>query len=256
MKEQDNLQHRESEQFISKRMIIKIGSSSITKNGDPLNLEFMSNIAQQCAQLYKAGVEIAIVSSGAVATGKKILQTTENDIIHDQVAAIYGQSILMDAWKDVFGKENINVGQVLISEDDLSKPNTPLVEGLKHGIQIINANDAVNDIEMKAYFLSSDNDKLAGHVAKFIQADTLLLLTDVDGVLDKNGIAISELHPGQELNLTGKSDAGTGGMVSKVAVGFESSQHNIRTIIANAYEQDVILKVAREKKIGTKFVID
>lgn len=253
MKEQ-MITTKEREKFISRRMIVKIGSSSITKNGSPLNKEFMRNIAQQCFQLYNSGVEITIVSSGAVATGKKLLSVTEDDIIHDQVAAIYGQSLLMDAWKDVFESHNIHVGQVLISEDDLQKPNTPIVAGLKHGIQIINANDAVNDVEMKAYFLSADNDKLAGHVAQFINADTLLLLTDVDGVLDNKGNLIRELHQNYEITLFGKSDVGTGGMSSKVTVGIEASNSGIRTVIANAYEDDVILEVARGQQIGTSFV--
>lgn len=237
----------------TRRMVVKIGSSSITKNGNPLNRDFMNNIGLQCGILYDAGIEIALVSSGAVACGKEILKYRMDDLIHDQVAAIYGQVHLVDAWDDTFRPFGVPVGQVLFSEDDLSKPNTPLVKALKYGIQIVNANDAINDSEMKQYFLSSDNDKLAGHVARFMKADTLLLLTDVDGVLDQEGNVIQRIYPGQELFLNGKSDKGTGGMQSKVDVGFESSKRGIRTIIANAHAKDVILDVAKGKQVGTTF---
>lgn len=251
-----SLKHNETELFVSKRMIVKIGSSSITRDGDPLNRVFMGTVAEQVSKLFMAGVEVAVVSSGSVTSGRSILSETYNDIVRDQVAAIYGQNFLMDAWNESFKKHRIHVGQVLFSEDDLTKPNTPIVMGLRYGIQIINANDAVNDSEMKAFFLSADNDKLAGHVANFINADTLLLLTDINGVLDSEGNVIKELFQNQEVNLLGKSSVGTGGMLSKVNVGFEASKQGIRTIIANAYENDAILKVARGEKIGTSFVND
>lgn len=248
-------QRIEIKQFVSKRMVIKIGSSSLTHDGNPLNIELIEKLADQVATLYKSGVEVVIVSSGAVASGKEILETTNDDLINDQIAAIYGQNYLMDAWSKAFAKHKIPVGQVLFSEDDLNKPNTPIVLGMKHGIQIINANDAVNDSEMREYFLSSDNDKLSGHIAKFVNADTLLLLTDVKGVIDSNGDVISEMYPGIEVSLLGKSSVGTGGMNSKVNVGFDCSKSNIRTVIAGANQEDIILKVARGEQIGTSFVI-
>jgi glutamate 5-kinase len=242
----------EVEKFISKRMVVKIGSSSITKDGSPLNVDFVKNVAKQCSQLLKSNVEIAIISSGSVVAGKWVLRQTRDDVIHDQVAAIYGQSILMNYWRGAFVDFGINVGQILISEDDLKKPNTPIVEGLRHGIQVINANDAVNDSEMKAYLLSADNDKLAGHIAQFIGADTLVLLTDVDGVLNGKGDVIQELTKDNEVSLLGKSSVGTGGMQSKVNVGLDCTQQGIRTVIANAYTDEVLLKVAKGESVGTK----
>lgn len=160
----------------------------------------------------------------------------------------------MDAWNEGFRPYGIHVGQVLFSEEDLSKPNTPILLGMKHGIQIINANDATNDIEMKAFLKSADNDRLAGHVADFVKADTLLILTDVEGVLDSNGNVIRHMQSGVEIDFMGKSKTGTGGMQSKVTVGLESHQKGIRTIIANAHENDVILKAAKGISVGTLFV--
>lgn len=243
----------ESEQFITKRMIVKIGSASLTRDGNPLNIKLIEDVANQTAALFESGVEVAIVSSGSVASGKEILKNTKDDVINDQIAAIYGQSYLMDKWRKAFSIHEIPVGQVLFSEDDLGRPNTPILLGMKHGIQIINANDAVNDFEMKEYFLSSDNDKLSGHIAKFVNADTLLLLTDVNGVINSDGEVVSEMYPGIEVSLLGKSGVGTGGMNSKVNVGFDCSKNNIRTVIANARQREVILKAARGEKIGTTF---
>ncbi len=241
-------------EYISKRMVVKIGSSSISRGGNPLNKEFVGNIAKQASTLFRARVEIALVSSGSVVSGKRILDLSEDDVLQDQIAAIYGQNYLMDIWNEEFKPFNIPVGQVLFSEEDLQKPNTPILFGMKHGIQIINANDATNDVEMKAFLKSADNDKLAGHVAKFVKADTLLLLTDTDGVIDSNGNVIQEMKQGTEVSLLGKSGVGTGGMISKVDVAFDCTRAGIRTVIANASEKDVILNLAQGKKIGTLFV--
>ena len=235
---------------MKKRIVIKIGSSSITKNG-ALNVRVMRSIAYQTALLYKLGAEIVIVSSGAVACGRRILKI--NKRTSSQVAAIYGQNLLLNSWSKAFEKHHISVGQVLISEEDLKNSNTPLVKGLKHGVQIINANDAVNDEEMKAYFLSSDNDKLSGHIAQFIKADTLILLTNVNGVLDKDGKVISTLKNNSTIHFNGKSSLGTGGMSSKVSVGYESTRKGIQTFIANANKKDVILEIISGKQIGTSF---
>ncbi len=236
---------------MKKRIVIKIGSSSITKNGT-LDKRVINSMAKQVALLFRLGVEIVIVSSGAVACGRNILSLRKTKS-SSQIAAIYGQNLLLNAWSQAFDKYNMQIGQVLISEADLKSSSTPLIKGLKHGIQIINANDAVNDEEMKAYFLSSDNDKLSVHIARFIQADTLILLTNVDGVLDTNGKVISKLTKNSKLLFGEKSSTGTGGMSSKVNVGFESAREGIQTFIANANTKDIILKILMGKQIGTTF---
>jgi glutamate 5-kinase len=235
---------------MKKRIVIKIGSSSITKNGS-LNMRVMHSIASQVSLLFKLGVKIVIVSSGAVACGRKILNT--NRKMSSQVAAIYGQNLLLNTWSKVFEKYSVHVGQVLISESDLKSSSTPLVMGLKHGIQIINANDAVNDEEMKAFYLSSDNDKLSGHIAEFIGATMLILLTNVDGVLGSDGKVITKLERDSQLLFGKKSSVGTGGMSSKVNVGYDSTKKGIKTIIANANRKDVILQVVTGSNIGTTF---
>jgi glutamate 5-kinase len=235
---------------MKKRIVIKIGSSSITKNGT-LNMKVMHSIASQVSLLFKLGVEVVIVSSGAVACGRKILNT--NRKMSSQVAAIYGQNLLLNTWSKVFEKYSVHVGQVLISESDLKSSSTPLVMGLKHGIQIINANDAVNDEEMKAFYLSSDNDKLSGYIAEFIGATMLILLTNVDGVLGSDGKVITKLERDSQLLFGKKSSVGTGGMSSKVNVGYDSTKKGIKTIIANANRKDVILQVVTGSNIGTTF---
>jgi len=235
----------------SKRIVIKIGSSSLTTNGT-LNIKMMNSLARQVALLYNLGVEIVIVSSGAVACGRAAL-TLKKTKYSSQVAAIYGQNLLMNQWSSVFHKHNVHVGQVLLSESDLQSPNTPLVKGLKHGVQIINANDAVNDSEMKAFFVSSDNDKLSGHIAEFIKADTLILLTDVDGVWDDKRKVIRTLKQSNKVKMFAKSSAGTGGIQSKINVGFNSTKKGVKTVIANAHAKNVVLDILMGKQIGTVF---
>ena len=237
---------------MKKRIVIKIGSSSITTDG-ALNMKVINSVAYQVSLIYKLGLEIVIVSSGAVACGKNKLQLKKN-VSSSQIAAIYGQNHLISAWSKAFEKFNVNVGQVLISEKDLKNRSTPIIRGLRHGIQIINANDAVNDEEMKAFFLSSDNDKLAGHIAQFIGANTLILLTDVEGVLDVSRKVIREFGRKNQAGLFGKSKVGTGGIESKINVGLKSTRKGIETFIANAHKKDVILKILAGTKIGTKFL--
>ena len=127
------------------------------------------------------------------------------------------------------------------------------MKGLKYGIQIINANDAINDEEMKSFYLSSDNDKLSGHIAEFIKADMLILLTNVEGVLDEDGRIIRIYNKKSKIKLGDKSSLGTGGMLSKVNVGLNITKKGVKAIIANANSKDVIIKCLTEKTIGTTF---
>lgn len=242
--------------FITKRMVIKIGSSSITKNGGPLNLKFIDNIAGQCSTLFNSGIGVVIVSSGAVEAGKRVVPVG-NSMEGKQVAAMYGQGELNHKWKDAFQRYSVHAAELLLTKRDLKNATGPLLLSMQFGVTIINENDAVNNEELKKLVLLGDNDKLASRVARIpAKADTLLLLTDTDGVLDADGNTIDYLDKsGRERVLYyGKSKAGTGGMQSKVKAGFKAAKQGVRTIIANAYEDDVVLKVARGEQVGTKLI--
>lgn len=256
---------KEREEFVSKRLVVKIGSSTITygvPDGEPLNRDFMDNIARQVSELSKTGVEVAIVSSGAVVSGKQILPELAGTTTFDnQVRAVFGQLRLIAGWEATFSKYGVKVGQMLLTDENLKNEkqaeNTKQVleESLKHGVVIINANDPVNDAEMRQFAVSADNDKLAGCVARLIGADTLLLLTNVNGVLNEHRKLLPYLDRTEDATaIMKRSGSGTGGMSSKCGVAKQAAKAGIRSIIANGREQDIITKAAKGQAVGTKVI--
>lgn len=240
---------RETEKFQTARMVVKIGSSTITEGGtteQPLNLGLIDNIARQCSILHKDGVEIAVVSSGAVASGKNLLRIDEHTLRDRQVEAIFGQPALIHAWVEAFRRYDVKAGQMLLTENDLKTSPEALEKALEEGVVIINANDAVSFQEMRQLLVSADNDKLASFVARAVGADTVLILTDVDGVKDTNGCVIADGSLIDEhVVFDSKSKDGTGGMKSKVGVLQELAQfQKIRGIITSPRD-NIILDVAR-----------
>ncbi|OGD83072.1 hypothetical protein A3A54_00200 [Candidatus Curtissbacteria bacterium RIFCSPLOWO2_01_FULL_39_62] len=235
--------------FVTQRLVVKIGSNVITEGATkekPLNAEFIDNVARQCSELFKSSVEVVIVSSGAVASGRNLLHIEEHDIRDKQVEAVFGQPTLIGTWVEAFKKFGVVAGQALITENDLEEGKNVLRKSLKHGVVIVNWNDAVNSDEMRAFMRLADNDHGAAEVAEAIDADTLLLVTDVEGVIDAKGQLIED---GSQINdddiFFEGSDKGTGGMVTKVKVLKDLAQKGIQGIITGTKQQDFILKVAK-----------
>lgn len=254
----DQTSAKEGEQFATRRIVIKIGTSTITAGKDRPDLEFMGDIARQAAELHRDGVEVVIVSSGAVASGKRE-DFQRKDITDKQVEAVYGQPRLMAKWIHAFNIHGVeDVGQVLFTDIDLEKKadnaREVLSRALKRGVVVINYNDAVADEEMQKVEKSADNDKLAGSVAKLISADTLLILTDVDGVMDRGELIpfVDRLEDIEDLAHEGGT--GTGGAWSKWIEAKEVAKDDIRSIIANGRAENVILDAAKGQNIGTRFI--
>lgn len=249
---------KEGEQFATRRIVIKIGTSTITAGKDRPDLEFMGDIARQAAELFRDGVEIVIVSSGAVASGKRE-DFQRRDITDKQVEAVYGQPRLMAKWIHVFETHGVeDVGQVLFTDIDLEKKadnaKEVLSRALQRGVVIINYNDAVADEEMQKVERSVDNDKLAGDVARLIDADTLLILTDVDGVLDQGELipVVDRLEDIEDL--INEGGTGTGGAWSKWVEAKNVARDGTRSIIANGRAKDTVLRVAKGQHVGTRFI--
>ncbi|MBI2028076.1 MAG: hypothetical protein HYT07_00570 [Candidatus Levybacteria bacterium] len=242
--------HLEQERFVTRRMVVKIGSSTITGNTENLDVNFMENIARQVSLLFNQGIEVMIVTSGAVISGKRGLGRVDT-VLDKQVAALYGQPELISEWRKTLNNNGVKkVGQLLVTDIDLRNVKTILSKSLHFGVVVVNANDPVNNYEMKQFLVSADNDRLAGFIAKEIDADTLLLLTDVDGVLDKSGKVINNFSTKEEIVIFSASSLGTGGMSSKIQVAQEFIG---RAIIANGRSENVLLKVARGEEVGTQF---
>lgn len=238
------------------RLVVKIGSSTITDNGRGLNRVFMRDIARQIAEIRSNGTEVAIVSSGAVVSGKLRIPLLGETIVEKQVAAMAGQSRLMSAWTDSFDEFQIETGQAVYTDSDLISAKHPLLRALKDMVVIINANDAVNDEEMRAFEIAADNDKLAGHIAELIDAKTFIILTDVAGVLDENNQRLPHVDRLEDIEeLIKREHNGAGGMWSKVNVAKEAAKRGIRTVVADGREQDVLLRIMRGRgEIGTEFI--
>lgn len=242
-----------SEKFCYQRIVVKIGSSTITAQGTRLDEEFIDGIAKQVAVLRLAGVEIVIVSSGAVASGNVLLNTNSGRIRDEQVAAIFGQPQLIAAWHTALARYNVLAGQVLLAEADVNK-NGPLISALAYGVPIINANDAVNQYEMRQFAVAADNDRLASHVALSIQADLLVMLTDVAGVYDKTQTmipAIEVSHDRSSLVYQKKSNVGTGGMASKVEQAVLFAEQGGTALITHGRTENIIYSAAQGKFHGT-----
>ena len=230
-----------------RRVVLKVGSSSLTDARGMIDLTKLAEIATAVRSAKAAGIEIAIVSSGAVAAGTgKLGRARPRTVPEKQVYAAVGQAELMRHWASVFAPVDvapIHVAQFLLSSDDIHSrkryvnAKQALEAAFKLGVlPILNENDTVATAELKL----GDNDTLSAWVAYLVDADTLMLLTDVDGLYsanpkqDANAVKLSEVRDiSQVLHLAGDagSASGTGGMRTKLKAAQIASDAGIDTII-------------------------
>lgn len=217
----------------SRRVVIKVGSALLVEQRTgQLNLGWLQTLAQDIAQLRRDQREVLLVSSGAIALGRRTLGLPSGRLRleESQAAAAVGQIRLAHAWKDVLGEHDINVAQILLTLSDTEErrrylnARSTLNTLLKlQAVPVINENDTVATAEIRY----GDNDRLAARVAQMIGADCLVLLSDVDGLYtadptrDPQAEFIPEVHsitPEIERMGTGSSsDVGSGGMATKIA---------------------------------------
>lgn len=249
-----------------KRVIIKIGSSLLYAQAAHSDCFVypMNEIAAQILDLIENGKEVVIVSSGAIASGMSILKmkSRPRELSSLQAVAAVGQHFLMSQYRRFFDKKGLNCAQVLLTWDDfdnreryLNAKNT-LLTLLKLGaVPIINENDTVSTDEIKF----GDNDRLSALVSKLISADILIILSDIDGLLDKNKKVIrivDEITP-QIKSLAYPTDKKTcvGGMITKIEAAKIAVDSGIPCVIANGRTRDIILSVIKEpEKHGTLFI--
>lgn len=252
------------------RIVVKIGSSSIMGRRSAVSRGFMDSVAEQVGMLREEGREVLIVSSGAIAIGLKSMgvRPNPNDIPAKQAAASVGQSILMKEWSESFRNHGMLVGQILITKDDYSLRRQALslnrtVESLlRYGVvPIFNENDAVSDYEIRF----GDNDTLSAIIASRVDADLLILLSDVDGLYDSNPTS----NPGARLipvvqdigsmrGLAGGSvsGVGTGGMATKLDAAEICRDAGCRMIIASSSAEDIVYRASTGEDVGTIFPVN
>ena len=238
-----------------KRVVIKIGSSFLCSDGLHPDCAALRGISEKIAQLVKDGVEVVIVSSGAIAFGMHILGLKERpkELHYLQASSAVGQNELMDHYRKLFREKNINSSQVLLTWDDFTdkkryaNTRNTLLTLLKLGsVPVINENDTVSTDEIKF----GDNDRLSALVASLISADLLVILSDVDGLLDKNK-KIVRVVPEitsqiKELACPTSKKTCVGGMITKIEAAKIAVDSGIPCVIANGRSPDLIFRIVKE----------
>lgn len=253
-----------------KRIVLKIGTSSLTTDEGCFNRRLAESIAAQVAQLRRLGKTIIIVSSGAIGIGCEELKMGERprEIPLRQAAAAVGQNILMQEWMAAFNKHDLKVAQILLTYEAFSNRMTYLnlrnsISALLEAgvIPIINENDPICVHEIEATF--GDNDRLSAMVASKVEAELLILLSDIDGLYDKNPkknenaklIGIIEKITPEIESYGGKPGLkGTGGMRTKIEAAKITSMAGCHMIIASSAIDNVVMKIMEGDNIGTLFL--
>ncbi len=243
------------EKYYYKRVVIKAGTHTVTYSGHEIDRDLIDDLAYQGSKFIEAGGNLSIVSSGAVATGKLALGRWSDGIVERQVLAGVGQWRLSESYGNAFAAYDLHIAQFLLTRRDLRKPNLPLLLALEHSIiPIINNNDATTIEGVKELDGFKDNDVLAGLVAKKVNADLLIILTDVaDGVLDKQGQTIRQIRPNQRVGLLSQpgTESGTGSMSTKIRVARKTARSGINTVIVGGKIHGVLDRILAQDQIGT-----
>ncbi len=249
-----------------RRIVIKLGTSVLTKGTTRLNRQRMLELVQQVAALHGAGRELIVVTSGAQSAGRERLGFPDlgKSVPAKQMLSAVGQSHLMHVYQDLFDIFAINVAQVLLTRDDLSHrvrylnardTLDTLIE--QRIIPIVNENDTIATEEIRV----GDNDNLSALVASVVDADLLIILTDQPGIFTddprKNPQAalIENVRQISDnlFKLAGGagSSIGTGGMVTKIQAAQIASRSGIKTIIASGSESQILERIAAGEALGT-----
>ncbi len=253
-----------------KRVVIKVGTNVLSKNSQ-IDVEFLGIIARQIAELIRQGRQVILVTSGAIGMGASALaiKGKVNGVVRRQACAAVGQSILMHEYQEAFARHGQVVAQVLLTDTNMS--NRKYYINLKNAMEellamkvvpIINENDCVSIAEIDLAF--GDNDKLSALVASKIDAELLIILTDVDGLYDKNprknpdatrqSVVYEITEAVKKMAGTAGSMVGTGGMQTKLAAIKIAAQGGCKVILGHGREPDFILRAIAGEEVGTLFL--
>jgi len=250
------------------RIVIKIGTSTLTHASGHLNLRLFEHLCKVISDIKGDGNEVIIVSSGAIAmgVGKLGLKQKPADIPTKQAAAAVGQCELMYNYDKFFGEYNHVVAQILITLDDVENDKRrthftdTMTKLLETGVlPIVNENDTVATSEMTV----GDNDTLSAVVAVCVKADLLILLSDIDGLYsadpkksdDAKLIPVVEEVDGEIMKISGGAGSalGTGGMYTKVCAAKNCTENGVDMIIANGSDPRILYDIMDGKSVGTLF---
>lgn len=287
MREHNNIEaERKNRLKDSRRIVIKVGTSTVTADDGQLCQGRVEPIVRSIAHLIKDGRQVVLVSSGAVGLGRGWLGLHRSrlaDLVTKQACAAVGQSLLMDAYKNLFAAWDVKVAQVLLTEEDFT--NWRRYSNLQHTMEkllgfgvlpIVNENDTVSTAELESAESGvrsaafSDNDRLAALVMSGLEADALVLLTNVEGLLrqeprgrtkkSENGSAshvipvVEEITPELRELAAGPSASGRGGMRTKLDAAEIAMNCGGAAVIANGDIPDILGRIFAGERAGTVFL--
>ena len=256
-----------------KRIVVKVGTSTLTYDNGNINLSRIEKLTMVLSDLMNSGKEVVLVTSGAVGVGVNKLKLKEKPqtIKEKQAVAAVGQCELMHIYSKFFGQYNHIVGQILLTrdviEDDHIRENVintfeTLLE--KEIIPIVNENDTVSIDEIANIVRFGDNDNLSAIVAKLVNADLLVILSDIDGFYDSDPrknkdsklIKVVEcITPELEQCAGGAgSSLGTGGMATKLTAAKTATGSGTHMILANGDNPEILFNIIKGEEVGTLFL--
>lgn len=250
----------------ARRIVVKLGTSSLTDESSRLDVGKMAKLVSELMNLKRQGKDPILVSSGAIGAGMGKMRLSERPegMPQLQAAAAIGQGILMQTYEYLFNNYDQPVAQILLTKDDFTNPirysnlKSTLETLLGWGvIPVINENDTIATEEIKV----GDNDTLAAYVALGIDAELMVILTDVDGLYkgnpsefsDSELVEVVEEVTSEVESWASKAGKGFGGMYTKVQAAKKLAEKGIPTIIANGGEPDILDRVFKEN-VGTLFL--
>lgn len=253
-----------------KRIAVKIGSNVLTRKDGTLDITRMSALSDQVAELHKAGVEVILISSGAVASGRSELKINRklDSVSSRQLFSAVGQAKMINRYYELFRDHGIACGQVLTTKENfstrrhyLNQKNCMEVMLDEKVIPIVNENDTISVTEL----MFTDNDELSGLIATMMGADVLIILSNINGIYtgnpaDPDSEVIREIAPGRQdissFIQTSKSSFGRGGMITKYNIARKVAEEGIEVVIANGKTDDILIKLLRKgsSQVCTRFL--
>lgn len=252
-----------------KKIAVKIGSNVLTRPDGTLDITRMSALVDQIAVLHKKGVEIVMISSGAVASGRSIMGLNKKMDVVDQrqLFSAVGQAKLINHYWDLFRDHGITVGQVLTMKENfgsrrhyLNQRNCMQVMLDNKVIPIVNENDTVSVSEL----MFTDNDELSGLIASMMDMEALIILSNIDGIYNGSPThpeskVIREIQKGEDISdfiQTTKSTFGRGGMATKTTIARKIADEGIHVFIANGKKDNILIQLLDNKLdvVCTRFV--
>ena len=252
-----------------KKIAVKIGSNVLTREDGTLDITRMSALVDQIAQLHNKGVEIVMISSGAVASGRSVMgiERKMNVVDQRQLFSAVGQAKLINHYYELFREHGIIVGQVLTTKENfssrrhyLNQRNCMHVMLENNVIPIVNENDTISVSEL----MFTDNDELSGLIASMMDMQALIILSNIDGIFNGSPTSpeskvILQIEKGQDVSdfiQSTNSTFGRGGMLTKTTIARKIADQGIEVIIANGKRDNMLIQLLDKKSdvVSTHFI--